>query len=421
MRLPPDETSFDPSSDPWSGPLGAALMTAAPPPRLLHVFSTLTVGGAQARTATLVSAFHDTFEHVFVAVDGRTDALEHLRFAAPWRVRTVAITKVRGVSLGNVRRFRALARDERPALLLTYNFGAIEAALAQRWWPTCPHVHFEDGFGAGENPEHQLPRRVWLRRLALSGASTVVVPSRTLERLAVERWGLAAARVHHLPNGIDLARFESAAAERTRAEDDRDIVVGAVGGLRPEKNLARLLRAVAHAAPDLPLRVVLVGDGPERPRLEEQARLLGLDGRVRFAGQLARPEAALADMDIFALSSDTEQMPLSLIEAMAAGLPVVATDVGDVADMLPAVSRDGVVAATDEPAFAAALERLARDAALRAELGAANRAHARAHFAQETMLSRYAALFETLIGDPLSRPLGSGAVGASASSFGDPR
>ena len=91
-----------------------------------------------------------------------------------------------------------------PDLLLTYNWGAIEWALADRIRPVCPHLHVVDGFGP-EEARAQLPRRVWLRRLALSGRTTVVVPSQSLRALATAVWGLNPGRVRHIPNGVDAA------------------------------------------------------------------------------------------------------------------------------------------------------------------------------------------------------------------------
>jgi glycosyltransferase involved in cell wall biosynthesis len=154
------------------------------------------------------------------------------------------------------------------------------------------------------------------------------------------------------------------------------VVIGTVAALRPRKNIARLIRALASACRWVPARLVIVGDGPERPALEALAAAEGIGGKVEFAGHRADPAALYAGFDIFALSSDTEQMPLSVLEAMASGLPVAATDVGDVADMLDAANRRYVVAHEDG-ALADALAALAARSDLRAALGAANRAPSR--------------------------------------------
>jgi len=224
----------------------------------------------------------------------------------------------------------------------------------------------------------------------------VVVPSRTLERVARETWRLRAAQVAFVPNGIHLDRFEGPAERDGRP--DRPVRIGTVGALRAEKNLPRLLRAVAVVARDHAVELHVVGDGPQRDQLEAETRRLGLGDRVRFHGHVARPETVLATLDIFALASDTEQMPLTLLEAMAAGLPVVATDVGDVRTLVPRDSAAGVVPATDEAAFARALAALVAAPARRRDLGAGNRAHARRHFGLARMVERYDALFGACLG-----------------------
>ena len=288
----------------------------------------------------------------------------------------------KGDTLGNVRRFRALLTELRPAVLVTSNWGTIEWAMANVV-PVVPHVHIEDGFGPEERAT-QIRRRVWTRRLVLR-RSTVVVPSRVLWRIATGVWRLDERRVRYVPNGIDLARFAP------RAASD-GMVVGTVAALRAEKNLARLLRAFAIVAPDLPARLVIVGDGPERGALAALAGQLGIAGRVDFRGHVAAPAAVYAGLDVFALSSDTEQMPLSVLEAMAAGVAVAATDVGDVREML-AEANAPLVVAQDDAALAAALRTLLTDKALRERIALANRAKAERDYADEKMFAAYAALF----------------------------
>jgi glycosyltransferase involved in cell wall biosynthesis len=352
-------------------------------PRLLHVFSSFAVGGAQVRFCTLANSFGPDWRHDIVAMDGNVACRERLRPGLAVRFPDVAVRK--GDTFGNVRRFRAALRALRPDVLVTYNFGAIEWAIANAL-VGLRHVHIEDGFGPEERTT-QILRRVLLRRIFLRRA-TVVLPSQNLWRIATGIWRLDARRVRYIPNGIDLTCF--APSETARAAGTP--VIGTVAALRAEKNLARLVRAFALARRDRPARLVVVGDGPERPALEDLARTLGVGGDVRFAGHLAEPRHAYAAFDIFALSSDTEQMPLSLLEAMAAGLPVAATDVGDVAFMLAEANRR-FVTALDDAALAVALASLLDQPALRRELGAANRARAERDYDQQTMVDAYARLF----------------------------
>lgn len=364
------------------------LMTVAPhePPRkLLHVFSTFAVGGPQVRFCTLADRLGPGFHHDIVAMDGNTACRERLGPGVSIGFPGIDIRK--GATLGNVRRFAKALRTRRPDLLVTYNWGAIEWALANLL-ARRPHVHVEDGFGPEER-DRQLPRRVALRRLALRRA-TVALPSHTLRRIATETWRLDPARVIYLPNGIFLPRF--ATGLPALGWPGEGPVIGTVAALRAEKNLARLLRAFASLRRDRPARLVIVGDGPARAELEALAGTLGIAGAVHFAGHLAEPAPAYRGFDLFALSSDTEQMPLSVLEAMAAGLAVAATDVGDVAAMLAEANRP-FVAPREDAALARAMAALLDAPERRAMIGDANRARAARDYDEATMVQRYAALF----------------------------
>lgn len=354
------------------------------PPTLLHVFPTFAVGGAQTRFASLANHLGPAVRHRIVALDGRTDAREKLLPGMD-----VAFPRVdlpRGDMLGTWRAIRAYLRAAPPDLLVTSNWGSMDWAIA-RLGTGVRHVHTEDGFGPEER-DRQLPRRAWTRRLALR-RSTVILPSRTLLRIATDIWRLPVAGLHYIPNGIDLARF--AGAPPAAIPPGGGPVIGTIAALRPEKNLGRLLEAFALLRREMKARLVITGDGGERAALEALAATLGIAADTYFAGHTTAPENFIAAFDIFALSSDTEQMPLSLLEAMAGGLPVAATDVGDVRAMLPAENAPYIVV-RDKAALAGALMALAANPAEAAKVGAANRARAVAEFDEQVMFGRYRAL-----------------------------
>jgi len=367
---------------------------AAPPRTVLSVFATFAVGGPQVRFAALANRYGPRYRHLIVAMDGNTACRERLSPSLDVSFPAVPIRK--GATLVNLRNFRRFLRACRPDMLVTNNWGSIEWALANLPLPRRPaparHVHIEDGFGPEER-DHQIRRRVLTRRLALRW-STVALPSQTLTQIATTIWRLDPQRVLTIPNGIDLARFrgphDPAVAAGWRGEGP---VVATVAALRAEKNLGRLLRAFAIATRTRPARLVIVGDGPERTGLERLAADLGLADRVSFLGHSTDPAAFYPGFDLFALSSDTEQMPIAVIEAMAAGLAVAATDVGDVRAMLAETNAPCIVA-RDDAALASSLAVLLDDPALRARAGAANRARAVEAFDQERMFAAYAALFD---------------------------
>ena len=152
-----------------------------------------------------------------------------------------------------------------------------------------------------------------------------------LEDLARGVWRLPVERVRYVPNGVDVARFSSPVPDVSPgfARRPDELVIGTVAPLRPEKNVGRLLRVFATLDTSITTRLVVAGEGIERPGLERLAAELGIADRVVFTGQVA-PEAVLGTFDLFALSSDTEQMPNALLEAMAASRAVAAVNVGDV-------------------------------------------------------------------------------------------
>jgi glycosyltransferase involved in cell wall biosynthesis len=369
---------------------------AGGPLKLLHAFPTFAVGGAQTRFALLADALGQGFEHVVVSGDGNQDSAELVDRQVQLRLHPIIGRKGSGISLTNLRIFRSVLRDERPDLLLTYNWGAIEWALADRIRPLCPHLHVVDGFGL-EEALAQLPRRIWLRRLALSGRTAVVVPSETLRRLATESWRLDPGRVHLIPNGVDAAALDRQALQPMglrRQAGER--LIGTLAGLRPEKNLGRLLRIAALLPIKLPWRLVIAGEGSQRAELEALARELGLAERVVFTGLVDRPGSLLGELDVYVLTSDTEQMPISVLEAMAVGRPVLATDVGDLRRMLPPASRDACLFGRDqEPAFAARLTGLLTAPDECRRLGAANRDRA-AEFSLQAMVASYERLLRIL-------------------------
>lgn len=385
-------------------------MRATSPRHLLHVFSTFAVGGPQVRFAKLANRLGQRYRHTILAMDGDFACRERLHADLHLAFLPVAVEKTSGVSFANLRHFRRILVERQPNLLLTYNWGAVEWALANRLRPVCRHLHFEDGLGPDEADGRQFVRRIWMRRVALSGPTQVVVPSHLLFRIATEVWRLSPERVLHIPNGIDCDRFAAPpdpAALAALQIRSGELVIGTVGALRAEKNFGRLLRAFAAlpaGLPDIPpARLVVVGDGPERPALEALAARLGIAGRVVFAGHVARPETVLGRFDIFAMSSDTEQMPLGLIEAMAAGLPVVATDVGDIRTMVAAENQPLILPRADEPAFAAGLAALLRDPERRRQLGESNRRRVRRDFDETAMIDAYDELLWTLSTAPFGR------------------
>jgi L-malate glycosyltransferase len=274
---------------------------------------------------------------------------------------------------------------------------------ARRLWSGAmrlpPLIHHEDGFNADELVRQKMAR-VLFRRAMLGAAYKLVVPSERLERIARKVWHQPVRHVRRIANGIPLERFgppEPDAIPGFRRAPG-DVVVGTMAGLRAVKNLPRLVRAFARSG--AAGRLVIVGEGPERDAILAAAQAEGVADRLLLPGFLADPARYVGHFDVFALSSDSEQFPISLIEAMAAGLPVVATDVGDIRSMVASENRRYVLPVEDEAAFADALGRLIANRDIRYRLGSANRAMAWERYGEKAMISAYAALYGEAIGRP---------------------
>jgi glycosyltransferase involved in cell wall biosynthesis len=319
---------------------------------IAHVLSSFGLGG-QERVALSLAQMQHQAGHSVVALSLASSPEGPL--AAAFRASGIDVDSVakHGPSVDPslpVRLAKSLA-SRGVKVVHTHNphaliYGAPAAAMAG-----AIAVHTKHGI----NPD--VERRRWLRRAASRFADAYVAVTENLARVALDNQECSAARLHVIPNGIDLSHFapRPEARERIRAQlgiPTNAWVVGSVGRLSPEKNQALLLQA---SMPMLDQRrhLVLVGDGPERAALEAQV-VEGLrEDFVHLTG--ARDDIAdlLAAFDVFALTSSSEGLPLVALEAMAAEVPVLATAVGG----LPDVIDDRVTGYLVAPGDAAALTR----------------------------------------------------------------
>lgn len=365
--------------------------------RILHCHSTFSLGGKEARAVRLMNAFGGLAEHVVLSgMPDRLSARDAIARGIKADVPTDAPPLTGAPTPLRLWRLARYMRDF--DLVLTYNWGAFDAVMARRLFGGPPLIHHEDGFNEDEAVRLS-PKRNRYRRLGLKAAAKLVVPSERLEKIARLYWGKEAVRI---PNGVPVAAFaqppEPDAIPGFERQGD-EVVIGTVAGLRAVKNLPRLVRAFAGMT-HRPARLVIVGEGPESERIAAEARAKGVAARVLMPGFLSQPARWIGHFDIFALSSDSEQFPISLVEAMAAGLPAVATAVGDVPGIVSEDNKPLIVAPEDEAAFAAALDSLADQPGLRRAIGEANRELARERYDAGEMIATYARLYGEAMGRP---------------------
>jgi glycosyltransferase involved in cell wall biosynthesis len=238
-----------------------------------------------------------------------------------------------------------------------------------------------------------LPGRSRLRRTldgwALRGSDAVVVNSDEVGRFTRRQYGVPVGRLRRIYNGIDPRPFIAAARDggirRELGAGERDRLVVTIARMEPQKNPGMFLEVAASVAGADPLaRFAWVGDGSEAGWVSERIRQLGLEDRVRCAGGRSDIPEVLAASDLFVLTSDAEGLPNVVLEAMAAGLGVVATDLGGTRE---ALGDTGLLRAPgDAPAFAQAVRSLLADPAARRDLGGRARARVLAEFPLDRMV-----------------------------------
>ncbi len=235
----------------------------------------------------------------------------------------------------------------------------------------------------------------WTQRLS----DRVIAVSEAVRREVIRAEGLPAEQVVVIGNGVDVERYGKALPLMARSElrlQPGSILVGGVGRLSPEKGFPDLLEAVALArSAGVPVELLLAGSGPAEDRLRQRSRELALD--VRFLGARRDAQRIYPLLDIFALPSLQEGAPNALLEAMAAARPIAATAVGGVPEMIEHEHSGLLVPPRQPHALAAALARLAGDAALRQRLGSEASRRAREHFDITGVVEQHAALYRSLL------------------------
>ena len=230
----------------------------------------------------------------------------------------------------------------------------------------------------------------------------VVAVSEHDRRTQLEAAGRAPDRIEVVHNGIDFGRFATgngAAVRRSLGIPPDALIVGSVGRLEQQKGLKYLLRAVSQLGAEWPeLRLVIAGDGSLRGALEAEAAALGIEDRVHLLGARNDVPDVLAALDVFAMPSEWEPFGLAAAEAMAAGLPVIASEVGGLPEVVAAGVTGILVPACEPGPLAAGIATLLREPATRRAMGEAGRARVQAEFSAQAMGNRMCSLYERLLG-----------------------
>jgi N-acetyl-alpha-D-glucosaminyl L-malate synthase BshA len=239
-----------------------------------------------------------------------------------------------------------------------------------------------------------------LTRFTIAASDAVTTPSAWLADATRRTLGVPSeVAIDVVPNFVDAQRFTPApihAARPVRSAHDRPVILH-VSNFRPVKRVQDVIAVFARLRAARPLGLQLVGDGPDRPRIEADVAARGLTGDVEFLGERADLPAVLREADLFLLPSETESFGLAALEAMACGVPVVASAVGGLPEVIP----DGEVGFLRPPGDVAALTeaagRLLGDERLRREMGAAARRRAETHYRVDPAIDRYLAIYRRVL------------------------
>jgi sugar transferase (PEP-CTERM/EpsH1 system associated) len=369
---------------------------------IVHVVHHLQIGGLENGVVNLINRLpQERFRHVVVCIEDFTDFSRRIERAD---VEIIAMHRSR-VGVWRLRwQLLQLFRRLRPDIVHTRNLSGLDALLPARL-AGARTLHSEHGFDV-DNLKGSALRPTLLRRLNALLVSRYVALSNDLHRVMCECWRIAPTRVQQIYNGVDTQKFTPAQSARRdllplNLQGEGLFIVGTVGRVQAVKDQATLLRAFAAALLHCPesrsrLRLVLVGDGPLLPDLRQLAGDLGITEQTWFAGARHDVAALLQSFDLFVLPSLNEGISNTLLEAMATGLPLLATAVGGNVELL----TEGVVGLTftpgDHRSLAVMISQYYLKPELRAEQGAAARAHAVQSFSLQAMVANYQAVYEKI-------------------------
>ena len=373
-------------------------------PLVLHVIHRLATGGLENGVVNLIDGLRGAdLRHAVACIEDVSDFRQRL---ARDDVEIVALDRSR-VGIWRMRRqIYALCRRLRPAILHTRNLSGLDALLPARLAGVGRCVHGEHGWDVDDLRGEKL-RPTLLRRLHSPLVDRYVTVSTDLERYLIRRVGIAPSRITAICNGVDVARFAPAGGRpvqllpgemRTAAP----FVIGTVGRIQPVKDQAVLVRAFARLAAERPalrtrLRLAIVGDGPLLPALRELARSLGITDIAWFPGALDNVADVLRLFDVFVLPSLNEGISNTILEALASGVPVVATRVGGNVEIVDDGRAGRLFAPGDVAALASLLGEYVDDPRLRNAHAAAARRAATERFSLDRMVAQYRALYESLL------------------------
>jgi sugar transferase (PEP-CTERM/EpsH1 system associated) len=371
-------------------------------PLIVHVVFRFGVGGLENGVANLINRMSPArWRHAVLSLDVAETAMRGRIERND--VSYLELRKPPGHLWWSYPRLVRLLRELRPAIVHSRNLGALEVTVPA-WLAGVPgRIHGEHGWDTHDMNGTSRRYRL-VRRLYRPFVQRYVALSRQIEDYLHHGVGVPSSQISQIYNGVDTVRFHPCAQGREPLRgapfQPDDWIFGTVGRLQRVKDHATLLRAFAMArrgAGAAPLRLAIIGGGPLYGELEALARQLRVHEHVWFAGERADISELLRGLDAFVLPSRAEGVSNTILEAMAAGLPVIATRVGGNAELVDDGVTGALVEAGDVPGFAAALLGCAGNAGRARMQGHGGRKRAEQRFSLEAMVRNYESLYEGVL------------------------
>lgn len=367
-------------------------------PLILHVVFRLDVGGLENGLVNLISHLPaDEYAHVIVCLTDYSPGFRRRLLRDD--VTIYSLNKREGKDWSIYLRFWMLMRRIRPDMVHTRNLGAIDLLPIAALAGVRNRIHGEHGWDVHDLDGRRRKYR-WLRRVVSPFADRFVAVSGNLRDWLVDTVGLSAEKVAQIYNGVDATHFVPA-PRSPRIETD--LVVGTIGRMETVKdpgNLAEAFIGLLTGRPALngKVRLVMVGDGSLLPEVQSRLQAAGLSESVEFCGKVEDVREQLQRFDLFVLPSRNEGISNTILEAMACGLPVVATDVGGNPELVVDGETGVLVPAGDPVALAGAIGLYVDRPDLRSKHGMAGRRRAEQCFSLEAMVNAYRDLYRELLG-----------------------
>jgi len=368
-------------------------------PTVCHVIHALGVGGAEVLVDQMVRRLANQFHCIVAVLDDPGEIGGQLRTDG---FKVVHLDRQDGIDRGCARRLNDLVRQEDVELLHAHQYTPFFQAMFSRgFFGQTPVLLTEHGRHFPDLPSR---KRSIVNRLLLRKQDRMVGCGGAVQRALVKNEGLPRKRVELVYNGVDLNTLATAPPHARRdirqefgfSEDD--FVVVQVARLHELKDHQTALRTINDARQDCPnVRLLIAGDGEERDAIEASIAQLGLQDHVVLAGTRSDIASLLAASDAFLLTSISEGIPLTVIEAMAARLPVIATSVGGLPEMIEEGISGYLCESGDNRSLADRLITLARHPEQRTEMGTAGELTARQRFSLDHMLQKYTEIYQEMI------------------------